>query len=208
MMISSIASFATTLALLGFMGGACAAEGHAPPPPGGLKVATFAAGCFWCVEPPFDKLQGVVSTTSGYTDGRTKNPTYQQVSAGETGHTEAVQVIYDPARVTYATLLETFWRNVDPFDAAGQFCDRGDQYRPGIYTHDEEQARLAAELKQALGGRFSQSIRVEIKPASPFYAAEAYHQDYYKKNPVRYSYYRFACGRDARLKVIWGEPRS
>jgi peptide-methionine (S)-S-oxide reductase len=179
----------------------------APPPASGLKVATFAAGCFWCVEPPYDKLEGVVSTTSGYTQGTTVGPTYEEVSAGGTGHTEAVQVVYDPAKVTYPQLLEVFWRNVDPLDASGQFCDRGDQYRPGIYTHDEEQKRLAEESKAKLKAskRFKQPIVVEVKPATAFFVAEAYHQNYYVTNAVKYKFYRWNCGRDARLEELWGK---
>jgi peptide-methionine (S)-S-oxide reductase len=176
----------------------------AEPPPPGLAVATFAAGCFWCVEPPYDKLDGVVSTTSGYTDGHVDGVTYAEVVSGGTGHTEAVQVVYDPAVVSYETLLDTFWRNVDPLDAGGQFCDRGDAYRPGIYTHDEDQARLALSSKEALTGRFEQPIVVEIKPASAFWVAEEYHQDYYQKNPIRYTFYRTSCRRDARLQELWG----
>jgi peptide-methionine (S)-S-oxide reductase len=177
----------------------------AEPPPAGLAVATFAAGCFWCLEPPYDKLDGVVSTTSGYTDGQVSGATYRQVVAGGTGHTEAVQVVYDPAKVSYETLLETFWRNVDPLDAGGQFCDRGDAYRPAIFTHDADQAKLAAASRDALTGRFEQPIVVEIKSASAFYVAEEYHQDYYLKNPYRYTFYRSRCGRDARLEALWGE---
>ncbi len=183
---------------------------EAGPPPEGLKVATFAAGCFWCVEPPFDKLDGVVSTTSGYTQGHLAGATYKEVSAGTTGHTEAVQVVYDPNKVTYETLLQVFWRNVDPLEAAGQFCDKGDMYRPGIYTHDGEQKRLAEASKAALSasGRFKEPIVVEIKDAAPFWIAEDGHQDFYLKNPIRYRYYRFACGRDARLEELWGKPSS
>jgi peptide-methionine (S)-S-oxide reductase len=176
----------------------------AEPPPAGLAVATFAAGCFWCVEPPYDKLDGVVSTTSGYTDGHVEGVTYAEVVSGGTGHTEAVQVVYDPSVVSYETLLDTFWRNVDPLDADGQFCDRGDAYRPGIYTHDEDQAQLAISSKEALTGRFEQPIVVEIKEATAFWVAEEYHQNYYQKNPLRYSFYRSRCGRDARLQELWG----
>jgi peptide-methionine (S)-S-oxide reductase len=176
----------------------------AEPPPAGLAVATFAAGCFWCVEPPYDKLDGVVSTTSGYTDGHVEGVTYDEITSGGTGHTEAVQVVYDPAKVSYETLLDTFWRNVDPLDAEGQFCDRGDAYRPGIYTHDAEQAQLAAASKEALSGRFEQPIVVEIKPATAFWVAEEYHQDYYQKNPIRYTFYRTSCRRDSRLDQLWG----
>jgi peptide-methionine (S)-S-oxide reductase len=201
--IGAFALFLCTASALPAQEGSLAA----PPPAPGLKVATFAAGCFWCVEPPFDKLEGVVSTTSGYTQGTTAGPTYEEVSAGGTGHTEAVQVVYDPAKVTYRQLLEVFWRNVDPLDASGQFCDRGDQYRPGIYTHDEEQKRLAEESKAKIAGskRFRQPIVVEVKPAAAFYVAEAYHQNYYVTNAVKYKFYRWNCGRDARLEELWGK---
>ena len=195
-------------ALSGIRAGA-GAEGstrRAGPPAAGLAVATFAGGCFWCMEPPFDRLEGVVSTTSGYTGGTVAGPSYEQVSAGGTGHVEAVRVVYDPAKVDYRTLLEVFWRNVDPLDAAGQFCDRGDEYRPAVVSHDEEQRRLAEASKAALvaSGRFAQPIAVAVEPARAFYVAEDYHQDYYLRNPVRYRYYRWNCGRDARLEQVWG----
>jgi peptide-methionine (S)-S-oxide reductase len=169
--------------------------------------ATFAGGCFWCMEPPFDKLDGVISTTSGYTGGKKKNPTYEEVSAGGTGHAEAVQVVYDPSKISYAQLLHIFWRNVDPLTANAQFCDHGHQYRTAIFFHDAEQQRLAEESKRQLeaSGRFKAPIVTEIAAAATFYPAEEYHQDYYQKNPVRYRYYRFGCGRDARLKQLWGE---
>lgn len=172
-----------------------------------LAKATFAGGCFWCMEHPFDELDGVVSTISGYTGGRVKNPTYEQVSGGNTGHAEALQVTYDPKKVSYEKLLEVFWKNVDPTDAGGQFCDRGDQYRTGIFYHDDEQKQLAEQSKKELekSGRFKQPIATEIVRASPFYPAEEYHQDYYRKNPFRYKIYRFGCGRDARLKEVWGK---
>jgi peptide-methionine (S)-S-oxide reductase len=169
-----------------------------------LARATFAGGCFWCMEPPFDKLDGVVSTTSGYTGGRTANPTYEQVSAGTTGHTEAVEIVYDPRKVTYAQLLEVFWRNIDPLTADRQFCDVGSQYRAGIFVHDETQRRLADESKRAVGQRLQKPVVTEITAASKFWPAEEYHQDYYKKNPVRYNLYRAGCGRDKRLEAIWG----
>jgi peptide-methionine (S)-S-oxide reductase len=174
----------------------------------GQALATFAGGCFWCMEPPYDKLDGVLATTSGYTGGDTVDPTYEQVSAGGTGHAEVVQITYDRSKVSYEELLEVFWRNVDPLDAGGQFCDRGDQYRTGIFVHDEEQRRLAEASKQALedGERFEQPIVTEIVAAGPFYPAEDYHQDYYEKNPIRYNVYRWNCGRDARLEQLWGEP--
>jgi peptide-methionine (S)-S-oxide reductase len=169
-----------------------------------LAKATFAGGCFWCMEPPFDALDGVVSTTSGYTGGHTVNPTYEQVSAGKTGHTEAVEIVYDPRKVTYARLLEVFWRNIDPLTANAQFCDSGSQYRSAIFYHDEAQKTLAEASKKRLQARFKQPIVTEIVRASEFYPAEDYHQDYYKKNPVRYKFYRYGCGRDQRLQQIWG----
>jgi len=181
-------------------------------PPAGEKraVATFAGGCFWCMEPPFDKLAGVISTTSGYTGGKTENPTYEQVTAGRTGHTEAVQVVYEPTKITYAQLLAVFWRNVDPHDAGGQFCDRGDSYRTGIFVHDEAQRKDAEESKRALAasGRLKKPIVTEIVAAARFYPAEAYHQDFYKKNPFRYEFYRNNCGRDARLRQVWGDEKT
>jgi peptide-methionine (S)-S-oxide reductase len=173
----------------------------------GLAKATFAGGCFWCMEPPYDKLDGVVSTTSGYTDGQTANPTYREVSAGVTGHTEAVQIVYDPKKVGYEKLLDVFWRNVDSTDAGGQFCDRGSQYRTGIFYHDAEQKRLAEASKAALekSKPFKQAIVTPLTAATRFYPAEDYHQDYYVKNPVRYKIYRYGCGRDKRLEELWGK---
>ena len=170
-------------------------------------VATFAGGCFWCMEPPFDALDGVISTTSGYIGGHKADPTYKEVSAGGTGHTEAVQIVYDPNRITYDQLLEVFWVNIDPLDARGQFCDKGSQYRTGIFYHDAEQQRLAEASKRALeaSGRLDGMIVTEISPATTFYPAEDYHQDYYEKNPVRYKFYRYTCGRDKRLERLWGE---
>jgi peptide-methionine (S)-S-oxide reductase len=172
-----------------------------------VAVATFAGGCFWCMEPPFDKLDGVISTVSGYTGGQVQSPTYEQVSAGRTGHTEAVQVTYDPSKVTYEKLLDVFWRNIDPTVKDRQFCDIGSQYRSGIFVHDAEQRRLAEASKAGLerSKPFKGAIVTEIANAGAFYPAEEYHQDYYLKNPVRYRYYRAGCGRDARLKELWGE---
>jgi peptide-methionine (S)-S-oxide reductase len=174
------------------------------------KVATaiFAGGCFWCMEPPFDKLPGVVSTTSGYIGGKTVNPTYRQVVQGDTGHAEAVQVVYDPAKISYEALLEVFWRNVDPLDAGGQFCDRGDSYRTGIFVRDQAQLRLAQESKKAVEAKLKKPVVTEIVLAPKFYPAEDYHQDYYLKNPVRYKFYRQNCGRDARLRDVWGEAKT
>jgi peptide-methionine (S)-S-oxide reductase len=173
-----------------------------------LEVATFAGGCFWCMEPPFDKIDGVVSTISGYVGGKEPNPTYEMVSSGLTGHTEAVQITFDPAKVGYAKLLDVFWRNIDPLDAGGQFCDRGLHYRTGVFYHDETQKKLATDSKAAIAasGRFKQPIVTEISKAGVFTKAEEYHQDFYKKNPVRYYSYRRGCGRDARLEALWGKP--
>jgi peptide-methionine (S)-S-oxide reductase len=175
--------------------------------PAGLEKATFAGGCFWCMEPPLDELPGVVSTTSGYTGGEIRNPTYEQVSMGRTGHFEAVQIEYDSAKISYEELLEVFWRNVDPTDGGGQFCDRGPQYRTGIFVHDEEQRRLAFESKRKLeaSGVLSKKVVTEIYAATEFYRAEEYHQDYYRKNPIRYKFYRGGCGRDRVLKSLWGK---
>jgi peptide-methionine (S)-S-oxide reductase len=179
----------------------------AEAPPAGLAVATFAGGCFWCMEPPFDKLAGVVSTTSGYTGGRVAGATYREVSNGGTGHYEALRVVYDPKKVSYETLLETFWRNIDPLDAGGQFCDRGEPYRTAVFAHDPEQRRLAEASKQRLVGakRFDRPVVTPVVEAAPFYVAEEYHQDYYVKNPAKYKFYRWNCGRDARLKAVWGD---
>jgi peptide methionine sulfoxide reductase msrA/msrB len=172
-----------------------------------LKTATFAGGCFWCVESDFEKVDGVVEAISGYTGGQKSNPTYKEVSAGQTGHAEAVQVRYDPDKITYKKLLEVFWRHVDPTDAGGQFVDRGSQYRPAIFYYDEEQKRIAeasrAELEQS--GRFNKPIATEIVPLTEFYTVEEYHQDYYRKNPLRYKFYRHGSGRDQFLKSTWGD---
>jgi peptide-methionine (S)-S-oxide reductase len=171
-------------------------------------VATFAGGCFWCMEPPYDKLAGVFSTTSGYMGGKTRNPTYEQVVSGTTGHAEVVQVEYDPQKVSYATLLDVFWRNVDPTQRDGQFCDHGSQYRTAIFYHDEEQRKLAVASKAQLEKTkpFKGAIVTEVAAAPEFYRAEEYHQDFYKKNPSRYKFYRAGCGRDARLQALWGKP--
>ena len=173
--------------------------------PGNAK-AIFAGGCFWCMEPPYDKLDGVVSTISGYIGGQKKNPTYEEVSSGRTGHTEAVEVAYDPKKVSYQKLLDVFWRNIDPTVKDQQFCDVGSQYRTGIFYVDDEQKRLAEASKAALekSKPFKGAIVTEITRATEFYPAEDYHQDYYLKNPVRYKFYRNGCGRDARLKQLWG----
>ena len=171
------------------------------------EKATFAGGCFWCMEPPYDALPGVISTTSGYIGGRTANPTYEQVSSGATGHTEAVQVVYDPGKVTYEKLLEVFWVNVDPTVRDRQFCDSGSQYRTGIFYHSQAQRKAAEASKAALekSKPFKAPIVTPIEMAGTFYPAEDYHQDYYMKNPVRYKFYRNGCGRDARLRELWGD---
>jgi peptide-methionine (S)-S-oxide reductase len=173
--------------------------------PAGQAVATFAAGCFWCVEADFDKVEGVISTTSGYAGGKVPNPTYQQVVTGRTGHTEVVQIAYDSSKVSYQNLLDVFWRNVDPLAKDRQFCDVGNQYRSAIFFHDDEQRRLAEESKKKVAARLEAEVVTEIVPAGAFYKAEEYHQDYYKKNPARYSFYRWNCGRDQRLEQLWGK---
>ena len=190
----------------GQLPGAALAQSPASAPPQ-RAVATFAGGCFWCVEADFDKVAGVLSTISGYTGGKVANPTYYQVSAGSTGHTEAVEIGYDPSKVSYQKLLDVFWRNHDPLAKDRQFCDSGSQYRAAIFYHDEEQRRLAEETKKAVQAKFApRVVFTEIVKAAPFYAAEGYHQDYYEKNPVRYKFYRFNCGRDQRLEELWGKP--
>jgi peptide-methionine (S)-S-oxide reductase len=171
--------------------------------------AIFAGGCFWCVEADFDKVPGVISTTSGYLNGKTKNPTYKEVSAGGSGHVEAVEIVYDPAKITYAKLLDVFWRNIDPLVKDRQFCDSGDMYRTGIYFLDDEQKKLAEEKKKAVQAKFApRAVYTEIVKADTFYKAEEYHQDYYKKNEARYNFYRWNCGRDQRLEQLWGKKES
>jgi peptide methionine sulfoxide reductase msrA/msrB len=172
-----------------------------------LSEATFAGGCFWCTESDFEKFDGVIEVISGYVGGQTQNPTYQEVSAGGTGHAEAIRVRYDPQKITYDELLDIFWRHVDPTDPGGQFVDRGSQYRPAVFYHDDDQKRLAEESKRKLeaSGRFKKAIATEIVPVSEFYQAEDYHQDYYKKNPLRYNLYRSNSGRDQFLKKTWAD---
>ena len=188
---------------------AVSAQTTPPAAPAKTAVATFAGGCFWCVEEAFDKVPGVLSAVSGYTGGTVANPTYEQVSGlGNTGHAEAVRVTYDPAKVSYGQLVDWFWRNIDPIQAGGQFCDHGSSYRSAIFYHDEEQKKVAEASRQALAasGRFKQPIATEITAAGPFYDAEDYHQGYYKKNPNRYRFYKYGCGRAQRLQQIWGKP--
>jgi len=190
-LIAAVAAFALASA-------GTAAEGE-------LETATFAGGCFWCVEADFDKVPGVVTTVSGYTGGTVEDPGYAQVSAGGTGHREAVRIAYDPDRVTYEELLEAFWRSIDPTDAAGQFCDRGESYTTAVFVHDAEQRRAADASKRAAEKELGQEIVTPVEPAGPFYRAEAYHQDYYRKNSLSYRFYRWSCGRDARVEELWGE---
>ena len=180
---------------------------QAAPPAVKTEKATFAGGCFWCMEAPFDKLPGVVSVTPGYSGGNTKNPTYEQVSAGSTGHAESVQIVFDPSKTSYSRLLEIFWHNIDPTVIDRQFCDVGSQYRSAIFYHNEEQRRAALQSKAALekSKPFKDALVTEITPAGEFYPAEEYHQHYYRKNPLRYSFYRSSCGRDRRLKELWGD---
>ncbi|MGH8619651.1 MAG: peptide-methionine (S)-S-oxide reductase MsrA [Burkholderiales bacterium] len=206
--------WAAVIAFAGALGFSTAASAQAGAPAGkppAAKPATakaiFAGGCFWCMEPPYDKLDGVLSTTAGYIGGKTRNPTYEQVSSGASGHTEVVQVEYDPKKISYEKLLEVFWVNIDPTVRNRQFCDVGTQYRTGIFTTDDEQRRLAEASKAKLEATkpFKQPIVTEITAAAEFWPAEDYHQDYYKKNPVRYKFYRSGCGRDERLKELWGK---
>jgi peptide-methionine (S)-S-oxide reductase len=173
-----------------------------------LEKATFAGGCFWCIEPPFEKLEGVKSVVSGYTGGKKKNPTYEEVSSGSTGHAESVEITYDPAVISYARLLDVFWHNIDPMVKDRQFCDVGSQYRTAIFYHSAEQKRLAEASKKALeqSKRFPGPIYTAITVATTFYPAEEYHQGYYRKNPIRYKWYRYSCGRDQRLQELWGQP--
>ncbi|MBX3245879.1 MAG: peptide-methionine (S)-S-oxide reductase MsrA [Myxococcales bacterium] len=192
-------------------GGSVAAEGtprpgeRADPPRAGLAVAVFAGGCFWCMEHPFERLDGVGEVLSGYTGGRERAPTYEQVSSGRTSHLEAVRVVYDPERVSYERLLEVFWHNVDPTQDDGQFCDRGAQYRTAIFVATPEERRLAEESKRRVAARLGRRVATEIRAAGDFWVAEAYHQDFYRTNPVRYQSYRSGCGRDARLRELWGD---
>ena len=201
-----VAALVTLFALT--IGGAFA-QVAVPKPAEGQAVATFAGGCFWCVESNFDKIDGVLSTTSGFMGGTTPNPTYKQVTGGGTGHLEVVQIVFDPAKVSYQKLLDVFWRTVDPYDAGGQFCDRGDIYATAIFAHGDEQLKLAEASKQAVAQTGPKGvIATTIRAAGAFTAAEDYHQDYYKKNPVQYSYYRYRCGRDARIEALWGKTKT
>lgn len=172
--------------------------------PDTLHVATFAGGCFWCVEEAFDEVDGVVRTTSGYTGGHVEDPSYEQVSGEGTGHLEAVLVIYDPSKVSYEELLDVFWHNIDPTDDGGQFCDRGSSYESAVFYRNEQQKRLAERTKQAIEETHRFDVVTPIRPAVTFYEAEGYHQNYHQKNPVRYKYYKWRCGREERLDELWG----
>ena len=196
-----------TLALAALAALAFAATAQDKPAPAGLEKATFAGGCFWCMEPPFDALPGVVSTTSGYMGGQKKNPTYEEVSAGITGHAEVLQVVYDPKQVGFEKLMEVYWRNVDPTVKDRQFCDTGTQYRTAVFYHTPEQKRIAEASKAKLEASkpFKAAIVTPVQAAGDFWPAEEYHQDYYKKNPVRYKFYSTSCGRAARLEELWGK---
>ena len=188
--------------------GSALAAPAAAQAPGQRAQAVFAGGCFWCTESDFDKIPGVVSTTSGYIGGKVAKPTYQQVSAGGTGHIEAVRVLYDPSKVSYAALVNRFFRTVDPLDGGGQFCDRGDQYRSAIFVADAAQRQIAAAAKAKAAAALKKPVATLILRGATFYPAKAYHQDYYKKNPVKYRFYRWNCGRDARLKAVWSGAAS
>jgi peptide-methionine (S)-S-oxide reductase len=194
------------LALVAGLGMLCLRPAQAGPGPA-TATATFAGGCFWCMEPPFEKLDGVISVTSGYSGGSEKDPTYEQVSSGTTGHAESVQVVYDPAKISYEKLLEVYWHNTDPTTPDRQFCDSGHQYRPAIFYRDATQKRLAEESKKTIEKtkRFKDPIVTQIVPFTAFYPAEEYHQHFSHKNPVRYLSYRTGCGRDRRLKELWGQ---
>jgi peptide-methionine (S)-S-oxide reductase len=192
--------------ILGAIGMAGAQSSPQPGP--GQAVATFAGGCFWCTESDFDKVKGVVATTSGYTGGNVVNPGYERVSAGGTGHAEAVEVIYDPNKVSYEQLLTFYWRHIDPTVKDAQFCDHGNQYRTAIFVRNDEERKLAEASKEKVEAELKQPIYTQIVDAGPFYAAEDYHQDFYLKNPAKYKFYRWNCGRDQRLEQLWGKPKG
>jgi len=203
--------FVRFLSLLFVVVSLCISDGLAQQSEKGkkLETATFAGGCFWCMESPFEDLPGVVSVTSGYTGGHKENPTYEEVSAGGTGHAESVEIVFNPSTVGYAKLLEVFWHNVDPTTPNQQFCDRGSQYRSAIFYHDSTQHRLAEESRKKVESipKFKNNVYTQIVQATTFYPAEEYHQDFHKKNPIRYNAYRFGCGRDRRLKELWGDSK-
>jgi peptide-methionine (S)-S-oxide reductase len=198
--------FFAVVAFLLSASGHVLAQAPGGPPAAQKATAIFAGGCFWCTEADFDKVPGVLSTTSGYIGGKTANPSYEQVSSGSTGHTEGVQVVYDPTKVSYEQLLDVFWRSIDPLVKDQQFCDRGDMYRTAIFYSNDQERQLAETSKKAVEAKFKpRVVFTQIAPAGPFYKAEEYHQDYYVKNPVRYKFYRYNCGRDQRLEELWGK---
>jgi peptide-methionine (S)-S-oxide reductase len=186
---------------------AAAAAGGAYAQSDNRESAILAGGCFWCMEPPYDETEGVLATISGYSGGDELEPTYEQVSAGTTGHIEVVKIEYDPSKVGYEKLLEIFWRNIDPLDPAGQFCDKGPQYRSAIFYGNEEEKKLAEESKKKIEEKLGKPVVTEILPEKAFYDAEDYHQNYYQENPIRYKLYRYGCGRDARLEEVWGSVK-
>lgn len=193
-------------ALINFIGGLYCFDIYAKEPMTDYQLATFAGGCFWCMQPEFDQEEGVTKTVVGFAGGKEVNPTYEQVSSNETHHVESIQITYDPTKTDYHKLLTVFWKNIDPTNDKGQFCDKGDQYRSVIFFHDEEQKKQAQASKETLLKKHKISkIYTDIRPFTTFYPAEDYHQKYYKKNPVRYKFYRFSCGRDQKLKEIWGQ---
>ena len=202
------------LAALAVLAGPALAQAPATKPApklaDGTEIATFAGGCFWCLESDFDKLDGVLSTVSGFMGGKTASPTYDQVTSGGTGHLEVVQIAFDPKKVSYQAIVDYFWRHIDPYDGGGQFCDRGDSYRTAIFAHTPEQLKIAAATKVALetSGPLKKPIATEVRDAGPFTAAEDYHQDFYKKSPIRYKTYRLGCGRDAKVEAIWGKKAT
>lgn len=215
--MKALSKFFVSLCLLGclLISASCETEKNPPSETAELnkasvKIAIFAGGCFWCMEGPFDKLDGVISTISGYTGGHTLNPNYESVSYTDTGHFEAMQVTYDPTKINYTTLLNVFWHNVDPLDANGQFCDKGASYRTAIFYADEAEKLLAEQSVAIINNAsiFDTPVVTQLLHAKTFYPAEDYHQDYYQKNPLRYKYYRFACGRDQRLKSLWGSAAT
>jgi peptide-methionine (S)-S-oxide reductase len=208
-MRTPIVRLLAAVGLFGLLAAGAAAQGTAPAD-SNLKKAIFAGGCFWCMEHPFDEISGVVSVTSGYTGGSKAKPTYEEVSSGTTGHAEAVQVVYDPAKVSYDKLVDVFWHNIDPLTANAQFCDHGTQYRSAIFYQDDEQKRVAEASKDALvkSKHFDKPIVTQIVQASTFWPAEDYHQHYYKTHAIQYKFYRYNCGRDARLEQLWGKPMT
>src|SRR5215467_3027576 len=208
-MRTPIVRLLAAVGVFGLLAAGAAAQGTAPSD-SHLKKAIFAGGCFWCMEHPFDEIPGVVSVTSGYSGGSKAKPTYEEVSSGTTGHAEAVQVVYDPAKVSYDKLVDVFWRNIDPLTANAQFCDHGTQYRSAIFYQDDEQKRVAEASKEALvkSKRFDKPIVTQIAAATTFWPAEDYHQHYYRTHPVQYKFYRYNCGRDRRLEQLWGKPNS